>query len=441
MLLEVSFSNILSFKNKVSLVLHAKKQDRLTNENSIYKYSYKIKNNKQRTEKIYNGSIIYGANGSGKTNFLCIISYLVNFIKNPNALLTKSVKLPYIDSFAFTKEHQYSDCEFIFLENINGVDYQITYYMKFDINGGDISKIIQEKVSYKLMDKTKQYSFEEILIFERLENDITFKHTNIKYVLDNIQNDNLEQTSVLFNLINNINKLDYDLIKDKLEYILCRKLYLNFKEKFAFINSLDKDMKYWDRFGKKINTDHEYKMKLLYFLKKLDFAISDIYYDEDMYNSLKEVKQINSSILLQVALKTKHTIINEDYELPMSLESTGTNKFLLMFSEIYSAMSNDSIIFIDEIDAQLHPFISEELLSILIGQENLFPEAHYQFITTSHDIDLASYFSQNQIYIVNKDYSQISKMYSLVEFEDDIDFSTFKNKYFDGRYGGIPLIK
>ncbi|MDT1903196.1 AAA family ATPase, partial [Acinetobacter baumannii] len=79
MLVNFSCENILSFKNEVSFSMLAsqKKKDNILTNNFFMA-------GKEQQEPILETSLIFGANGSGKTNFIATLAYLKRIALNQN---------------------------------------------------------------------------------------------------------------------------------------------------------------------------------------------------------------------------------------------------------------------------------------------------------------------------------------------------------------------
>ncbi|MDR8449617.1 ATP-binding protein, partial [Acinetobacter baumannii] len=77
MLVNFSCENILSFKNEVSFSMLAsqKKKDNILTNNFFMA-------GKEQQEPILETSLIFGANGSGKTNFIATLAYLKRIALN-----------------------------------------------------------------------------------------------------------------------------------------------------------------------------------------------------------------------------------------------------------------------------------------------------------------------------------------------------------------------
>ena len=123
----------------------------------------------------------------------------------------------------------------------------------------------------------------------------------------------------------------------------------------------------------------------------------------------------------------------------MGNESMGTQKFFDILGPIIDTIENDKVLFIDEFDNSLHPFLTKFIVDIF--EKNNPKDA--QLIVTTHDTSLLSYkddFDKAQIWFTEKDKFGIGNLFSLAEFNlrNDTEYS---KKYLEGRFGALPFIE
>ncbi|MEY3754984.1 MAG: hypothetical protein RLY27_1592, partial [Pseudomonadota bacterium] len=97
------------------------------------------------------------------------------------------------------------------------------------------------------------------------------------------------------------------------------------------------------------------------------------------------------------------------------------------------------VLVVDELGSSLHPLLVRRLVELF--QNSRFNKKGAQLIFTSHDTSLLDQdlFRRDQIWFVEKDRDQASKLYPLS------DFSPRKNEalergYLMGRYGALPFL-
>jgi AAA15 family ATPase/GTPase len=119
-------------------------------------------------------------------------------------------------------------------------------------------------------------------------------------------------------------------------------------------------------------------------------------------------------------------------------ESEGTKKLFELTGGWLRALRNGATVLVDELDRSLHPHITRFLLRLFHGTHN---PRNAQLIFTTHDTTLldVELMRRDQVWFVEKDRSQTSRLYSLLEFSPRKD-EALEAGYLRGRYGAIPFV-
>lgn len=127
------------------------------------------------------------------------------------------------------------------------------------------------------------------------------------------------------------------------------------------------------------------------------------------------------------------------------MESQGTQKLFEISGPVFDTLLRGSVIFIDELDAKMHPLMSQEIVR-LFSDEKTNPKGA-QLIFTTHDTNLLSskLLSNNQVWFTEKDEQERSDLYCLneIKFLDGsklVDNDNIEQNYIQGRYGAIPYL-
>ena len=124
----------------------------------------------------------------------------------------------------------------------------------------------------------------------------------------------------------------------------------------------------------------------------------------------------------------------------MAEESTGTNTYFRLIGEVEKALEMGCLLVADEIDAYLHPLLTQHIVSLFNSAENNPHGA--QLIFSSHNtnfLDL-NLMRRDQIWFTEKNENTgATDLYSLVDFSVRKDAKVEKG-YLLGRYGAIPFI-
>lgn len=175
--------------------------------------------------------------------------------------------------------------------------------------------------------------------------------------------------------------------------------------------------------------------------QKLNFGFQDFVVPDD------------DELAKTIKAYTYHSVYDDDGNVVgqtqfnmVDFESEGTNKFFDISLCIYAALQVGGTLIIDEFDCKLHPLITQYLIKQFNSVETNPGRAQLIFVT--HDTNLLSsdLFRRDQIWFVEKDKMESSDIYSLVEFKDAEGNKvrkdrSFEKDYIKGRYGAIPYIK
>lgn len=422
MLIDFTVENFKSFKEETVFSMETDKKDILEDTNTI-----SIRQNKRNhKKKLLKSAVLFGANASGKSNFISILAafryYL--FMKGKNKFVN--------DDFRFSDKRKYTKMEINIL--INEKIYN--YILELDFE----NKMIVSEIFY-IIDERKDEP-----IYKRENNKITFYNKKIF--------SNYETT---INFINeNLNESDS---------ILTRlSEYRKPKEIEDFIEYLENMMIIWNsRFsvgeiGRLFYENKKAKENFIEYLKKFGFLIEDIEIikekeDEELLKIIENMKNSftgkegNSIEMPEIDYRYNLKFIykknkKESYSLNLSEQSTGTQKMIRLFLPIYNVLSNGGILIIDELDESLHYKLIYDIIkmfnSVDINKKNA------QIIFTTHNLLLLdlNIFRRDQIWFVeNKEIFKGTELYSLSDINGVRKDSKILRDYLNGYFGGVPDIK
>ena len=120
-------------------------------------------------------------------------------------------------------------------------------------------------------------------------------------------------------------------------------------------------------------------------------------------------------------------------------ESEGTKKLFALSGPLVDTLKYGKVLIIDELDARLHPLLTQQLIK-LFNESEKNPKCA-QLVFTTQDTNLLDHqhLRRDQIWFAEKDHLGASHLYSLVEFKIDND-APFERDYIQGRYGAIPYL-
>ncbi|AVQ28919.1 ATP-binding protein [Fusobacterium ulcerans] len=400
MLIQFSFKNFKSFRDEVTLDMTA---------SSIKEYSDKIiEDNGNKYLKI---TAIYGANASGKSNVIEAFSHMKNIIMNSFNSEAKWQNIP-LKRFAFNEKSKNSESMFeVFFKNNNEV-----YQYGFEL---DSSKIREEWLYKKKSNKSEKFE----LLFAR-END-KFELSNGLKIYSEMLNGISEKTLIL-SFLANIKIEDiknvYDWFKETKVLNLGDPFIDTIRSSFLPAELLKNNLEERDNFNK--------------FLADIDVGIKDIKIEEEVTEEKKRYKAFSMHL--------NNDTQKEEY-LPLKEESDGTLKMISLYSDLKKCLNNGGTIFIDELDAKLHPLLSKYIVQIFHNKNTNPKDA--QLIYTTHDvINLKKEnFRRDEIWFVEKNKENVSELYSLVEYKVENtkvrNDASYDKDYLLGKYGALPILK
>ena len=402
MLIKFSFKNFKSFKNENCLDMEA---------TSLKEHEYNV-------AKIDNGeylkvSAIYGANASGKTNVLQAFDYM----KKRILVSDDSKKNSPID-----EENIYS-----FMINNNSIALEVEILAKNNKIYKYGFEVLKDKIISEWLFEKRVNKFYSI--FERENNNVSMKPNKISDLV------NIDERTLFLNIYSKIDRNNEDFSNVYDWFVNSTYLDLGNPNFERFINN---------RVSLKILSDESYKKELLKFIKTFDSGIEGIKTTPD---SIEAVKSNNGIIDIEVIHKGEN---GELKALPFYLESNGTRKMFHLFDFFIDALKNGMVLFVDELDAKLHPLLTRYIINLFHNEETNIGNG--QLIYSTHDtVNLnKETFRRDEIWFAEKDKDGISEIYALSDYilEDDKNAgkkvrndATYNKDYLTGRYGAIPVLE
>ena len=200
--------------------------------------------------------------------------------------------------------------------------------------------------------------------------------------------------------------------------------------------------------------DEEWRSSIVDFVRALDVGIEDISISKvPLRDSLPhelptEIRQLilskNDGEIPHVS--TSHRVFGSDGRVVGissfdfdKQESEGTQKVFALAGPLIDTLKNGRVLFVDEIDARLHPLLTIALIRLFNSAETNRKNA--QLVFTTHDTNVLSsdVLRRDQVWFTEKDRFGASVLYSLLEYKPRNDSSLSKN-YLQGRYGAIPIL-
>ncbi|WP_151869267.1 AAA family ATPase [Acinetobacter soli] len=410
MIIDFTIENFLSFKEQQTLSFVA--------EPPYDIHPNHLLDTPEKGLKLLKTIVIYGANASGKSNFLSAIHFLKRLIINSTE---KKLDEPF-ELIPFLLDKKQKNAPTSFEVNFFCGDIRYNYHLVLDKK-----KVFREHLSYY----PKKYKKN---IFTRDLNESGEYEYNIGTDLKpkRIYEDTALKTlpNVLY-----LSKM----VKENSQFL--KTIY------DWFSNTLSEQFSLEDT-AKSIHSDNQFKENFLKFLKDQDIDILDISVDkgslaEQIIKNNDFTPEVQERIIEDLKnryyydIKTFHK--NSDNELEpfdLELESQGTRKLFALSSLLLNNYQKfEKTFYVDELSSALHPLLVKNFLKEFNRTTN------NQLICVTHDTHLINQecLRKDQIYFVEKDKSQVSSIYSLLEFNPRNDRENWELRYLSGRYGATPF--
>ncbi len=190
--------------------------------------------------------------------------------------------------------------------------------------------------------------------------------------------------------------------------------------------------------------DAEDKSAVLRFLEAADLNIVDVSLEVRKVQELGfEIKQGESpsSSIKETERPFVHFFHESDdgvKRFEIHEESAGTIKLFSFAGPILNVLRGGGILVVDELDGSLHHLMVRYLVKLFHSELN---KLGAQLILTTHDTALLdnSLLRRDQIWFLEKDRTQATKLYPLTEFSPRKN-EALERGYLDGRYGGLPFL-
>lgn len=376
---------------------------------------------------------IYGANGSGKSNFCKIILQIQRTImlspirasNNPQLL----DMLPLKDELAVQRNH-----------------------FKFDVSGKE--RATSYSIQILIDDVLYTYSFSIAENYDVISEKLTKKKRRTEIIL--------ERTSPKFESITLKSELksfqdNVHVVKDN---ALCLSMasFLNNKLATTIVATITNiqvvnmaAMRGLSNLSEE-TFSAEKKEEYLRILKSADPTLEDIQVEfnekkvekhsldsDDLENRAVVLKSVRVDVKSTHSIYDNHKAVSQS-ELPfLQIESNGTIKLLDILPTIFDALSTGNILIVDEIENGLHPTVVKKMIELFYNPETNPYNA--QLICTTHNILLINEAVQrDEVWLMDKNEYGESSMKHISDISGLRSYDKLGQKMIEGAFGAMPNI-
>lgn len=356
---------------------------------------------------------VYGANSSGKSNLVMALATMKRMVLN-------SVKLNdhdflFYDPFLLAEDsgNQPTHFEIVYLDaDETRVRYGFDYTLRqIEREWLFISKKNKKELPYFVRDEegigVDEMLFAEGIGLEERTNDNRLFLSLVAQLGGTISKNVLDFFNSGYNVISGLNSQGYEGLTER-----------------QFLNK------------------EAESVDALQFFKDLQLGFIDIETDEH------EIEKGRKAI----DVFTVHNIYNKDGEITGKqrfrfdyCESQGTQKLFELAGLLFEALRHGRLLVMDELDAKMHPLISQHIIKLFSSEKT--NQHHAQLLFTTHDTNLLSshLLRRDQIWFTEKDKAESTDLYSLMHIvlpdgTKPRGDGNLERNYIKGRYGAVPYL-
>lgn len=417
MLIQFNFKNFKSFRDEATLDMSATKITE--HEDHVVDIA---------NDKLLKVAAIYGANASGKSNVYDAFGYMRYYV-------SESFKFGDEDG-GYRKNDDYTKVTpFLFDEySCNGETLFEVFYIDNMENTG---KTYQYGFVLKDNEVVEEWLYSKAKTARNNYRTIFYRKIGEELEMNGIPKRHIENIKASLNKESLIVSLGAKLRIEKLKSV--RDWFLK-NDAINFGNPTENLIRSWVVPDEFVN-NKEVQRNMIKYFSTFDESIKDFKVEEDLAD---EDDNINKNYLIE----TIHKKAGGEgiASIPLSQESSGTQKMFALYPSIKEVLDNGGTLFVDELNARLHPLLVRNIILTFLSPE--INSENAQLIFTTHDIGQLSndLLRRDEIWMVNKNSDGVSELYSLADFKDEEGNKVRRDedlakKYMLGNYGAIPALK
>ena len=402
MLLEFRCSNHSSIKEEVKFSMVAGSDK--ASEELLKEYG---------TFKVLRSAIIYGANGSGKSNFINALSFMRDLVSNSiNYQPGQEVhQVPH----KLCSEETPSEYHIQFVKN------EIRYAYGFSVKK---NSILNEYLYYFPAGR-------QVKIFERDKKDIK---PGDRY--------------------KNAFGVSISILKENRLFLSCAANYSNVQEiedAFMFFSSdvvvYNPEINNWTEYSIELMQKNQMIKKVFVdILQALGTGVKDVKVKlekvklADIQKEMPLPDVLQNLIGSQEANRIEAKVVYEKFEVDlMTEESMGIKRLFQMICPIIDILNQGKILICDELETSLHESVIYQIVQLFQHSQK---EKFAQLIFSTHDTNLldTELFRRDQVWFTQLNSERATDLYSLVEIKNVRKTENLEKGYMSGKYGAIPML-
>jgi len=413
MLIEFRAKNFRSIREEQCLSLVASKD-------TAHSETHLISSGIPSLPHMVRSAVVYGANASGKSNLINAMAFMQSVVATSATQMREGQRFNF-QPFRLDSESVEQPSEF----EISFIDQGVRYQYGFAI----LPDRIAEEWLFVYKTSKPQMWFSRIINPETTKDDYKFgSHLTGQR--------KLWQESTRSNAL--FLSKAVDLNSESL-----RPIYLWITQKLNIIAAGQQPM---EDFSINHAQSDDGREEILKFLAAADLSIAEFSLEK------RKMKQVGFHIedgqppvqLVEEVEKTMPLFLHKaeggSATFELQDESSGTQRLFAFAGPVLDALNRGSVLVVDELDSSLHAKMVRYLVAVF--QTTEINKTGGQLVLTTHDTSLLStdIFRRDQIWFVEKNRAQATKLYPLTDFSPR-KHEAIERGYLMGRYGALPFLK
>ncbi|GAA2431344.1 ATP-binding protein [Streptomyces glaucus] len=198
---------------------------------------------------------------------------------------------------------------------------------------------------------------------------------------------------------------------------------------------------------------------MTHLLRFADLGVEGLQFQEPDQKLLEEHKRIVAALNEVVGdrvrvdgapgyrVHVQHRTTDGIFSLTLPEESSGTRTWIGLLGPVLTALSQGSVLAVDELDARLHPYLADALVGMFQAPD--VNRSGAQLLFTTHEASLLgnnarTELYRDQIWFTEKDRQTLAtRIFPVTDFYVRDSANTRDNlekRYLSGRYGALPLL-
>jgi len=430
MLVEFRVKNFRSFNQEQVLSLVASNRDDAHPDNIIAGEKFNL----------LKTVAIYGANASGKSNFVKAIHFVASFVQNSATKMNLGDKIPGIAPFRLDPDVRTMPSSFELAVIIDGTRFEYGF-------SATAERVHSEFLFAYPVGKRQRWLERE---FDPGTKETTWAFRGPLKKEGRILREKTRDNGLV---LSRGAELNIDALK---------KVFLWFYGGVLVFDLSQPPSLLFQKTAERIKNDKCFHDIVIDMLKHADVGIDDIVVNdvaipfEKMPDDMKEFlsltvvrralgdKSVGEESVQALTIQTIHSQhesgAKETFDFNND-ESNGTKRFFALCGPFLEALSKGAIVVVDELECSMHPLLTRKLIELF--QSPRANRSGAQLIFATHDSTLMDpeLFRRDQLWLVEKNRGGASELFSLYDFDTKDrprNTEAFQRNYLAGRYGGVP---